>query len=487
MKKRFFLFVGTLSIVMCLLPCSLLGGSGRFHDGVLDVFVTLDWDANTTQLNNIRQAFRDASELVYNATEGQMRFGTIRIFENNAGVEFADYLIHQGSGRANATNARLGIFGESIDMFYPDNFDPESINAEDAAQTVAHELFHYVFSLGDEYVGASGNAECVVASAASPATACIMDNYFLPQYEEATEFCWSGNHDPDGDTRQEERHGESCWETIVRAFRTFIAPAGAPSDVIPDGYTGPNFPSVSSSPSFDVVMVLDYSGSMNDPGGLGTPTTRREDLISFGQMYIDDMGIDGDVNLGIVTYSSSSTQRYPATAGSLQTLNSNTRATNAKNSINISAGGRTNIGGAMMSGRDLLSGGSNPLILILMTDGFHNEPPFDPTFEPLTVLPSLIDEAIHIHTVALGDDTNESVLKEIAQQSGGIFIRANNSFEFAPTFATLAGITKGGTNLAPAETYRITQGVQHGSLPDDVVIRCLAVEKRKYESYPFCA
>jgi hypothetical protein len=208
---------------------------------------------------------------------------------------------------------------------------------------------------------------------------------------------------------------------------------------------------------------------MNGPSGINPSISRIDDLITFGEQFIDNMGIDGDANFGVVTYNSTSTQRYPGTAGALETLNSAARATNAKNSIDLTAGGNTNIGGGMITGRNLLTatGSGNPLIMILMTDGFHNAPFGDPTFEPLAVLPSIVSNSIHVHTVALGNSTNETMLQEIAKESGGIFIKLNSSFEFAPSFSTLASVSKGGSNLAPAQTYKITQGELHGKIPDN--------------------
>lgn len=41
-----------------------------------------------------------------------------------------------------------------------------------------------------------------------------------------TEFCSDSNHDPGGDTQQESRHHDACWETIVKSSWVRAEPPG---------------------------------------------------------------------------------------------------------------------------------------------------------------------------------------------------------------------------------------------------------------------
>src|SRR6185436_5110454 len=102
-----------------------------------------------------------------------------------------------------------------------------------------------------------------------------------------------------------------------------------------------------------------------------------------------------------------------------------------------------------------------PLVVILMTDGYHNWPPGDASAEPLAVLPSLVAAGIHVHTVALGDSTNEALLRQIAKDSGGIFWKANNSVECEPIFTSLAAITRGGSILDSPQAHLLAPGEVH--------------------------
>lgn len=428
-------------------------GSGRFVNGRFDLFVTLGWNASAADITDVQNRLTQASQLLYDATEGQARLGTIYLYNNNTGLEFADILITDSRGMAaaptaNATGADLGIFGQSLDLFTFDDIyqapgDPERFTF----YTVAHELAHYLFDVRDEYTGSGGAAECTSGAAQ---TACLMDNY---KARDLDEFCHAANHDPDNDTFQEGAHGESCWETIAGGYPTLSAPAGAPANAAPAGFINPTY-IVSADPTVRVVFVLDNSGSMNDPGGVSPGVSRIQDLTNFSKQFIDLMGL-GDVELGIVSFNSTATNALGITP-----LDDATAVSSAKTATELVAGGQTSIGRGMINGRNMLTGGSpsGPLIMILMTDGFHNHPPGDAAFEPLTVLPSVVDAGIHVHTVALGNSTNETLLRDIAKQSGGMFWKANNSVEFEPIFTALAALVRGGSLLAPPTYASIEQG-----------------------------
>lgn len=451
--------------IAILIPGNSQAGSGRFHDGVFDIFVTVGWNATDVQLDDIEGRFEQASELLYDCTDGQARFGTVHIFNNNTGLEFADILVHWGDGQTNASGCDLGVFGESVDLFTIGEIytkPPES--EDDTWQTIAHEYSHYAFNLFDEYSGPSGSAECITAT---PSTACLMDNYKIAAYEDASEYCWSGNHDPDNDTWQESVHGESCWETIDRGYPTINDPAGAPTENPPAGYVNPTFIRY-DDPTLRVVFILDKSGSMSGAGGTGSGLSRIDDLQMFAKQYIDLMGT-GDVELGIVSYNCTAYEDMVITL-----LTDASDVTDAKNEVNsLSAGGCTSIGRGMIMGRDMLTStpAPGPMIIILMTDGFHNCPPTspcdsntaDPSFNPLSILPSIVAAGIHVHTVGLGDSTNEDLLRQIAKDSGGIFWKANNSIGFEPIFTSIASIVQGGTILSPHQQNLIKEGELHYS------------------------
>jgi von Willebrand factor type A domain len=424
-------------------------GSGRFVSNRFDLYITVNGSASAAELTQIQERFTQASELLWDATDGQARFGHIIIFNNNTGAEFADANLTIGKGDASAPGV-LGVFGTSLFIFTDD--DITGMPQDDAWQTIAHEWGHYAFQIWDEYSGSGMTPECV---AATPSTACLMDNYkaFFVVYDDASEFCWSGNHDPDGDSNQQIVSGRSCWESIQAAYPAFTNPAGAPAEPAPAGFVAPTY-EVITNPTVRVALVLDNSGSMNGPGGVSPGITRIADLKNFGEQFIQLMGT-GDVQLAVVTYNTGTANPFPTSL-----LDDAMEVTTAKNTVPGTAGGDTNIGGGMAAGRDLLTAGTapGPLVMILMTDGHHNT-----GTEPLSVLPSVIAENIHVHTVALGDSTNETLLRQIAKDTGGIFWKANNSIQFEPIFTSLAAIVQGGSILDAPQTQQLAPGQAHVS------------------------
>ena len=457
-----------LVLVLLVLPAPpVLGGSGRYDADaeVFNLIVSLDWEASAPQIQEIEDRFTQASELLYDVTDGAMRFGKVTIFDEGVGREFADISINWGSGGAVGPPGP-GVFGVSAQLFSTGEIyvDPKE-QEDDTWQTIVHEFSHYAFGIKDEYKGPGPMPGTTVWSECSPppsTSGCIMDNYKDPRWQMVSEFCWHDNHDPDGDSGQEFIWGQSCWDTIDDFYPTISAPGMGPDDPAPAGFVAPDF-EFFDDPLVRVALVLDTSGSMNDPGGVSAGVSRLEDLQNFAAQFIDLMGL-GDVELGIVRFASGAVEEQPATL-----LDNVGDVTAAKGNLPGGAGGMTSIGAGLALGRDLLtaSAAPGPLVLILMTDGFHNHPPADPSLEPLAVLPSLIAEDIRIHTVGLGDSINADLLRQIAKDSGAIYWEANDSFQFEPVFASLAAVIQGGS--LPTEGARQTLGSGFYHVTPDLV------------------
>ena len=75
---------------------------------VLDFCVSVQFDASAGQLTKIREVFSRGSEILADATDGQMRFGDITIFENGAERERMGSSVRV-SLRANGPETRAGL------------------------------------------------------------------------------------------------------------------------------------------------------------------------------------------------------------------------------------------------------------------------------------------------------------------------------------------------------------------------------------------
>ena len=125
-------------------------GLGRFKDGKFDLRVSFLGTLNNQEWFAWERAFKKASELLYNATEGQAQFGRIYVCDDAVGRSGTDYLVQQGSGTSTNSGA-LGESGSLINTFRLDN--SANSNATHGVLMLVHELAHHVWDLGDERTG----------------------------------------------------------------------------------------------------------------------------------------------------------------------------------------------------------------------------------------------------------------------------------------------------------------------------------------------
>ncbi len=133
-------------------------GNGRVVGDRLNFQATATFLMTPTDAFRWRCAFTKGSELLYNATEGQLRFGRIFVTTNGLAVADADYKLTDVGDRAFATFGGFGDDGRSV------TFPPY---AQTQVLSIVHETGHHVFALGEEYSFAL--SERVDAGATLPA------------------------------------------------------------------------------------------------------------------------------------------------------------------------------------------------------------------------------------------------------------------------------------------------------------------------------
>ena len=142
MVRRFALF---LSFILCAASAAW-GGSGRLNaDGTLDLEANFRYPPTTAQIEAVREQLRRANDTICDATDGQVRFGRIRLTGGGAHEDAANFWIYAEPGRSGLSyytnGASLGTLGDHITLFN-DGIDGE---------VMAHELGHHAFGIGDEY------------------------------------------------------------------------------------------------------------------------------------------------------------------------------------------------------------------------------------------------------------------------------------------------------------------------------------------------
>lgn len=197
-----------------------LAGNGTFDNGHFHFCVSVRFDASDAELQQIRTAFENASQVLADATDGQHRFGTVTIVNDSGATQSADYWVNADTGRAYATIGKYGVRGEHVMLYFDSNF--QGLNGADGdAYTIAHEHSHHAYGVLDEYSGPGGDAECAAPPDTAMLSFCLMDNYFTRGGNAGggstytlNEYCVASNHDPDGDTHQTNSYMSSCWELI---------------------------------------------------------------------------------------------------------------------------------------------------------------------------------------------------------------------------------------------------------------------------------
>ncbi len=425
--------ITTLSIYLGMIltifqPNSVYAGSGELKDGKFNISISIRYNASAATLDALKMRFQQASELLFDATDGQHQFGKIFVCNNSRGGKNADFWIRNDIDRSYVPgscvfpNPGLGKKDCRIMQTEKNTLNDSNANA-DGRHVIVHEFGHYAYGVRDEYVGPSGTAECLAAPF-TPAS--LMENFWL---RDISEFCVSSNHDPDGDTRQEQSRGESVWETMSGFFSDLTVPTGLPTDAPPSGAGTIEW--IVLEPETRLVLVIDRSGSMN--------SNNKIQLAREGAKLFTDLVSDGD-KLAVVSYASAASVNF-----SLQTVNSGTKAA-AKAAIDgISASGSTNIGGGLRVALNQILGAGDrgcQQVVILLTNGQHNIGE-----DPLNVLSDLKDNGVIVNTIGLEGNTNTTLLTQIANDTGGRFFFAASS-----------------ADLQTANTQLFTESTENGGL-----------------------
>jgi len=165
-------------------------------------------------------------------------------------------------------------------------------------------------------------------------------------------------------------------------------------------------------PAVAVVLVLDSSGSMRQRI-MGSSRSQQAVANSAAAGAIEIL--DEKDLIGVVSFSSTARKVVPIGP------NDNPDRTRSRITSIMSSGG-TNMGPALtMAGAMLGSIDANTKHIVLLSDGESMNPESLPA-----IAKELADKGIKVSTIAVGDQTDERGMRQIAKLSGGVYYRVQN-------------------------------------------------------------
>lgn len=439
-----------LLILAVVLPGHALGGSGRIVDGKLELSVAFTY--READIEAWRPLFEEASRLLWNATNGQLQIGKVRVGDCGLDKEEADIWILDGNSGAFAN--LLGLGGQGHIYLSQTH---KSVAAPALGYFgVVHEFGHYGFGVFDEYkgyqppplfarAGTDASAEQVGRSqpfqfcvTEEDLVACIMDGgTTVEPNNHRTEFCTGAHGDlttkhnegfeQDGVlyvNAQQALLGESCWETIGR--NASLQPPLEVDPADPPGLEPIDWeviPSVSR-----VALCIDRSSSM-----FARPeriTLAREAASVLIQLLHTrrTLDLDGEPitlpgeELGIIAFAHEAEQLLAMRELLTDATKDSAAALVAAIDRVISNRRATDMAAGLGEGLEtILERGEIPAcgeVLVLFSDGATNI-----GFDPMSIVPALRERGVRVISIGIGAEVGEETLRALADSTGGSYFQ----------------------------------------------------------------
>lgn len=416
MKKariRFMVLI-VLLVTLGLNSLEANAGGGTYTDGspdllTLNVLFEFDTSADFDPNSAWEGAFNRASELLFNATDGQVQIGTVNFYNNCPQVvDQADVVIQSGSGGASAHVGGLG--GDGLHVYVYNDTHSQDVATARGQFGIVHEFGHYVFGLYDSYIDKDKNATSCIDDTSTVVS--IMDGGTTVQpNNQRTEFTLPKDQASCNNTAQFQIRNMVDWPWIVQYVNDeYGATLTQPADydtTMPAGHSAVTYNYIQCG--LRAVICADASGSMS---GIKIDTLRA------GARLFVDLTSDGD-ELGVVAFGNSATVVYD-----MGLMTDSTRQSAKALISGILDGGGTNIGGGLQASLTMIQAQGDPVsneVIILMSDGLHNG-----DIDPSQVIPNLIARGVSVFTIGLGTDADVAMLTSIASATGGDYYYASD-------------------------------------------------------------
>jgi hypothetical protein len=232
-----------------------------------------DWSLSDDYYNKLDSGFKEASKLLYNATDGQVRFNKIAIYDNRDNYRGSDIVLFKATDQNNArvdgidyNNALLPSklkLNMHQKQFYKPYHEP---NQNNWYHSLIHEFGHYSFGMYDEYLNGLGNNWD--PNDWNPGGPLHPKNYGLMQsHPEVTEFSSSNDYlssypvdfKEEEVTMQYSQRRMSCWNYLLEKLGNYYLQAviiPPPPGYYPDKFAGDRLGPIDNSVA-DSTKVID--------------------------------------------------------------------------------------------------------------------------------------------------------------------------------------------------------------------------------------
>jgi von Willebrand factor type A domain len=182
----------TAALVAFIASTTAIAGDGSIDpaNGALNFEVNFRYPPTPADVTNMKNEINGAADRICDATDGQIRFGTVRLTGGAAAEDAADIWALAEGGRSfvsfSTDGSSLERSGSHI-LLYQGGI---------SSTVIAHELGHHAFGLGDQYDEQRrfGGA-CGIGPGFDPGTADARNHSIMQQNNNQTEFSVAPNHD----------------------------------------------------------------------------------------------------------------------------------------------------------------------------------------------------------------------------------------------------------------------------------------------------
>lgn len=494
------------ALAVALISPAFAGSGVVNNDGTIDWTLHFKFPPSPTQLTTTQNNATAASQLLWDATDGQMRLGNVTIRCSVVNEDLADFWLFAQPLRSNSCLDCMSTLGAHVNQFFGN-----------AGTVWAHEFGHYGFGLPDEYINnaaeqtnCNGRGWCIEETPArhDNQRQCLMQQ--IPG-RDWSEFCTQTTHEdnlvgdnpmcrvnpPNADgapcldgcehwntttlryenSSQEKLHGESCWETLAAKYSFLTTPLAAPANLPvaapPAGFVNPTFNNQCQGTE-NVVLVLDRSGSMawnvNDDNGEvcgngrdddGDGTTDEAECAQSRMEFVQAaarsflaLASTGTFQAGIVSFNQTPNpdSDFRDVSVELATLNGFVDG--------LAPGGNTAIGRALDRAKVMIDAGAGPAAskaALVITDGVNTEGP-----NPADSIPAYVADGVRIFAISTGDASNSGTLSDISSNTRGTRVDRPQGTALVTGIAELWSNYVNGGIVIPEIQYAVDARAKHG-------------------------